>query len=39
MIMFSICALAYLVAWSVMKLLVPVHQEITLSGKAVQWPA
>jgi ACS family hexuronate transporter-like MFS transporter len=39
MIMFSICALAYLVAWSVMKLLVPVHREITLSGKAVQWPA
>jgi len=29
MIMFTICALAYLVAWSVMKLLVPRHKEIT----------
>lgn len=29
MIMFSICALAYLVAWSVMKMLVPRHKEIT----------
>ncbi|WP_332853026.1 MFS transporter [Duganella sp. S19_KUP01_CR8] len=29
MIMFGICALAYLVAWSVMKLLVPRHKEIT----------
>ncbi|MBC3949847.1 MFS transporter [Pseudomonas folii] len=29
MIMFSICALAYLVAWSVMKALVPRHKEIT----------
>ncbi|MFA9215974.1 MAG: MFS transporter [Sphingomonadaceae bacterium] len=29
MIMFAICALAYLVAWSVMKLLVPRHKEIT----------
>jgi len=28
MIMFSICALAYLVAWSVMKALVPQHREI-----------
>jgi ACS family hexuronate transporter-like MFS transporter len=29
MIMFAICALAYLVAWSVMKALVPRHKEIT----------
>ena len=29
MIMFAICALAYLVAWSVMKSLVPRHKEIT----------
>jgi MFS transporter, ACS family, hexuronate transporter len=29
MIMFSICAVAYLVAWSVMKALVPRHKEIT----------
>jgi ACS family hexuronate transporter-like MFS transporter len=29
MIMFAICALAYLVAWSVMKTLVPRHKEIT----------
>ncbi len=29
MIMFSICAVAYLVAWGVMKALVPRHQEIT----------
>jgi ACS family hexuronate transporter-like MFS transporter len=29
MIMFSICALAYLVAWCVMKALVPAHKEIT----------
>jgi len=29
MIMFTICALAYLVAWTVMKLLVPRHKEIT----------
>lgn len=29
MIMFSICALAYLVAWIVMKALVPAHREIT----------
>jgi ACS family hexuronate transporter-like MFS transporter len=29
MIMFSICALAYLVAWGVMKALVPAHREIT----------
>ena len=29
MIMFAICALAYLVAWSVMKVLVPRHKEIT----------
>ena len=29
MIMFSICALAYLVAWGVMKTLVPAHREIT----------
>lgn len=29
MIMFSICALAYLVAWCVMKTLVPRHREIT----------
>ena len=28
MIMFSICAVAYLVAWTVMKLLVPQHREI-----------
>lgn len=30
MIMFSICALAYLAAWAVMKMLVPRHQEIAL---------
>ena len=29
MIMFTICALAYLVAWAVMRLLVPRHKEIT----------
>jgi ACS family hexuronate transporter-like MFS transporter len=29
MIMFGICAVAYLVAWSVMKALVPRHKEIT----------
>jgi ACS family hexuronate transporter-like MFS transporter len=29
MIMFGICAVAYLVAWAVMKLLVPRHKEIT----------
>ncbi|MBV6320341.1 MFS transporter [Duganella violaceipulchra] len=29
MIMFAICALAYLVAWCVMKVLVPRHKEIT----------
>ncbi|MBV4518471.1 MFS transporter [Pseudomonas sp. SWRI74] len=29
MIMFAICAVAYLVAWSVMKALVPRHKEIT----------
>ncbi|MGY2237198.1 MFS transporter [Pseudomonas gingeri] len=29
MIMFAACALAYLVAWSVMKTLVPRHKEIT----------
>jgi ACS family hexuronate transporter-like MFS transporter len=29
MIMFSICALAYLVAWAAMKALVPRHKEIT----------
>jgi ACS family hexuronate transporter-like MFS transporter len=29
MIMFAICALAYVVAWSVMKALVPRHKEIT----------
>jgi ACS family hexuronate transporter-like MFS transporter len=29
--MFAICALAYLLAWSVMKLLVPAHKEVTLS--------
>jgi ACS family hexuronate transporter-like MFS transporter len=29
MIMFAICSVAYLVAWSVMKLLVPRHKEIT----------
>jgi MFS transporter, ACS family, aldohexuronate transporter len=28
-IMFAICALAYLVAWSVMKLLVPKYKPIT----------
>jgi len=28
MIMFSICAVAYLVAWTVMKMLVPQHREI-----------
>jgi ACS family hexuronate transporter-like MFS transporter len=30
MIMFSICATAYLIAWCVMKALVPVHKEIQL---------
>ncbi|MFG6440237.1 MFS transporter [Roseateles sp. LKC17W] len=30
MIMFSLCAIAYLVAWAVMKALVPRHKEITL---------
>jgi MFS transporter, ACS family, hexuronate transporter len=29
MIMFAVCALAYLVAWSVMKVLVPRHKQIT----------
>ncbi|WP_397453301.1 MFS transporter [Pseudomonas sp. NA-150] len=29
MIMFAVCAVAYLVAWSVMKLLVPRHKQIT----------
>ena len=29
MIMFSICAVAYLVAWGVMKTLVPRYREIT----------
>jgi ACS family hexuronate transporter-like MFS transporter len=29
MIMFAICAVAYLAAWSVMKILVPRHKEIT----------
>jgi ACS family hexuronate transporter-like MFS transporter len=29
MIMFSICAVAYLIAWTVMKALVPAHKEIT----------
>ncbi|MNP73104.1 hypothetical protein D3C76_1697730 [compost metagenome] len=29
MIMFAICSFAYLVAWSVMKTLVPRHKEIT----------
>jgi ACS family hexuronate transporter-like MFS transporter len=29
MIMFSICAVAYLVAWAIMKALVPHHKEIT----------
>lgn len=31
MIMFSICATAYLVAWAAMKALVPRHQQITLA--------
>ena len=31
-IMFGVCAVAYLVAWSVMKTLVPVHAEIRPSG-------
>lgn len=39
MIMFTICALAYLTAWIVMKLLVPAHKEITLTREAAQWPA
>jgi ACS family hexuronate transporter-like MFS transporter len=30
-IMFSICAVAYLVAWTIMKTLVPVHKEIVLT--------
>jgi ACS family hexuronate transporter-like MFS transporter len=29
MIMFSLCALAYLVAWAAMKALVPRHKDIT----------
>lgn len=29
MIMFSLCALAYLAAWSLMKLLVPRHQDVS----------
>jgi len=29
MIMFTICAVAYLVAWAIMKALVPRHKEIT----------
>jgi ACS family hexuronate transporter-like MFS transporter len=29
MVMFSVCALAYLVAWAAMKALVPRHKEIT----------
>jgi ACS family hexuronate transporter-like MFS transporter len=36
MVMFAICALAYLVAWSVMKTLVPVHKEIMLNNEAVE---
>ncbi|MEJ7589863.1 MAG: hypothetical protein WKI04_20105 [Ferruginibacter sp.] len=28
-IMFTICAVAYLIAWSVMKMLVPVYKPIT----------
>lgn len=39
MIMFAICALAYLTAWSLMKLLVPVHKEITLTSKEPEWTA
>ncbi|TFW27573.1 MFS transporter [Massilia horti] len=39
MIMFTICALAYLVAWTIMKLLVPVHKEITLTSKEPEWTA
>jgi ACS family hexuronate transporter-like MFS transporter len=34
MIMFSICAVAYLAAWIVMKILVPVHREVTLASEA-----
>ncbi|HEY8026096.1 MAG TPA: MFS transporter [Burkholderiaceae bacterium] len=34
MIVFSICAMAYLIAWVVMKTLVPVHAEISYSDKA-----
>ncbi len=34
MIVFSICALAYLIAWGVMKALVPEHVEISTIGKA-----
>ncbi|MEO7497498.1 MAG: MFS transporter [Massilia sp.] len=30
-IMFSICAVAYLVAWTIMKTLVPVHKEVVLN--------
>jgi ACS family hexuronate transporter-like MFS transporter len=29
MIMFTFCALAYLLAWGIMKALVPAHKEIT----------
>ena len=29
MIMFTFCALAYLLAWCIMKALVPAHKEIT----------
>ena len=35
MIMFAICSLAYLVAWSVMKTLVPRHKEITDRKSAI----
>jgi ACS family hexuronate transporter-like MFS transporter len=31
MIMFALCALVYLLAWGVMKLLVPTHKEVTLA--------
>jgi ACS family hexuronate transporter-like MFS transporter len=29
LIMFTICALSYLIAWSIMKILVPRHKPIT----------
>jgi ACS family hexuronate transporter-like MFS transporter len=38
-IMFAVCAVAYLVAWSVMKTLVPTHSEIQAPGPNFSVPA